>query len=378
MLNIVAKDTQTFEIITSRANASMVKQVVASAVGQDGTMTEPEVNEVVTNAVRNAFGNYLAVQKNLMPEIVSAEKINDVTGELAEFLGGIKITCKLGQETTAEDLQNRIRSIRFKPDFQNLKWYRYQLLSGDLAAMNNTDKISQFVYVSLHPEAGYRELSDTEWNNFIENEKAKLVAAATLSSTLSLVTKIDASIGKEAKNRALLSVILSILGIVAYIWVRFGTARYGVATVVALVHDVVVTLGIVVGCTYIADTALGRALLIEDFKINPDMIAALLTLVGYSMNDTVVIFDRIRENRGKDAVPTAKVINDSVNQTLSRTLLTSVSTFIAIFIMYVWGGSGFRGFNFAMLFGIFIGTYSSIAIAAPILLFGSGKKKESA
>ncbi len=376
-LNIVAKDAQTFEISTSRVNVSMVKQVVLAVVGQDGIVSEPQVNEIVTDAVRKAFGDYLAVQKNLKPEIVSAEKINDTTGELAEFLGGIKIVCKLGQETTAEDLQNRIRGIRFKPDLQNLKWYRYELLSDNLAAMNNHDKVSQFVYVSLHPEAGYRELGETEWNNFIENEKSKLVAAGTLSSTLSQVTQIDPSIGNEQKTRALLSIVLSILGIVAYIWFRFGTARYGVATVVALVHDVVVTLGVVVGCTYIANTALGRALLIEDFKINPDMIAALLTLVGYSMNDTVVIFDRIRENRGKEALPTPKIINDSINQTLSRTLLTSVSTFIAIFIMYVWGGSGFRGFNFAMLFGIFIGTYSSIAIAAPILLLGGGKKTAS-
>jgi SecD/SecF fusion protein len=243
--------------------------------------------------------------------------------------------------------------------------------------MEDKDKVSRFVFVSSHPEAGYRELSETEWNNFIENEKTKLAAAGTLSSTLSQVTQIDPSIGNEAKTRALLSIILSILGIVAYIWFRFGTARYGVATVVALVHDVVVTLGIVTACTYIANTALGRALLIDDFKINLEMIAAFLTLIGYSMNDTVVVFDRIRENRGKDPRPTPQIINDSINQTLSRTLLTSVSTFIAVFIMYVWGGMGFRGFNFAMLFGIFIGTYSSIAIAAPILILGGGKKTAS-
>jgi SecD/SecF fusion protein len=377
-LVVTAKDSQTFEIETSRTNASMVKQVLVSAVGRDGTTAEPVVDEIVTNAVRKAFGDYLVVQKNLRPQIVSVEKINDTTGELAEFLGGIKIVCKLDQEITAGELLDRIRGIRFKPDMQAIKWYRYELLSDNLAALNPEDKISRFVYVSSHPEAGYRELSETEWNNFIENEKTKLVAAGSLSSTLSQVTQIDPSIGGEQKNRALLSIILSILGIVAYIWFRFGTARYGVATVVALVHDVVVTLGVVVGCTYVVNTALGRALLIEDFKINPDMIAAFLTLIGYSMNDTVVIFDRIRENRGKDMHLTPQIINNSINQTLSRTLLTSVSTFIAIFIMYVWGGSGFRGFNFAMLFGIFIGTYSSIAIAAPILLLGSGKKKETA
>jgi SecD/SecF fusion protein len=244
--------------------------------------------------------------------------------------------------------------------------------------MNDNDKVSQFIYVSLHPEAGYRELSETEWNSFVENEKSKLLAACSMESTLSRMTQIDPSIGNEAKTRAILAVVLSLLGIVAYIWFRFGTARYGMAAIASLVHDVLITLGMIAGCTYIANTVFGKAILIEDFKINLDMIAAILTLIGYSLNDTIVVFDRIRENRGKDAVPTVKVVNDSINQTLSRTILTSFTTFLAIFIMYVWGGSGFRGFNFAMLFGIIIGTYSSIAIAAPILLLGGSRNKETA
>jgi SecD/SecF fusion protein len=376
-LAITSKDTKTFEISTSRVSASMVEQVVSDAVGQDGTVSKPQVNEVVADAVRTAFGDYLAVQKNLMPQIVSAEKINDVTGELAEFLGGIKIVCKLDQEVAAGELANRIRDLKFKPDMQSLKWYRYQLLSNDLGAMNDGDKVSQFIYVSLHPEAGYRELSETEWSGFIENEKAKLTAACSMESTLSRMTQIDPSIGNEAKTRAILAVVLSLLGIVGYIWFRFGTARYGVAAIASLVHDVLITLGVIAGCTYVANTVFGQTILIEDFKINLDMIAAILTLIGYSLNDTIVVFDRIRENRGKDAIPTAKVINDSINQTLSRTILTSFTTFLAIFIMYVWGGSGFRGFNFAMMFGIIIGTYSSIAIAAPILLMGGGKNKET-
>jgi SecD/SecF fusion protein len=377
-LAIESKDAKTFEISTSRVSASMVEKVITEAVGQDGTVSKPQVNEIVADAIRNAFGDYLAVQKNLEPEIVSTEKIEDVAGELAQYLGGIKITCKLGQEVTALELKERIENLLSKPDFQNLKRYHSQLFSSDLAAMNDKDKVTRFIYVSLHPEAGYRELSETEWNSFIENEKSKLLAAASMESTLSRMTQIDPSIGNEAKTRAILAVVLSLLGIVAYIWFRFGTARYGVAAIASLVHDVLITLGVIAGCTYIANTVFGKTILIEDFKINLDMIAAILTLIGYSLNDTIVVFDRIRENRGKDAIPTAKIINDSINQTLSRTILTSFTTFLAIFIMYVWGGSGFRGFNFAMMFGIVVGTYSSIAIAAPILLLGGSKNKESA
>lgn len=375
-LKITAKNATTFEVVTSRVNASMIKQVLTEAVGQDGAVSEVVVDEVVTNAVREAFADYLAVQENLAPEVVSAEKINDIEGELAEFLGGLKIVCKLANPTTAADISARIREIRFKPDMQNIKWYKYELLSETLGALSPDDKISSFVYVSLHPEAGFRDLTESEWTGYIENEKAKLIAAGSLESTLSRVTQIDASVGSEAKTRALIAMLLSFAGMIAYLWVRFGTARYGLAAVVALMHDVIITLGVVVSCTYISETVFGKVLLIEDFKINLELIAAFLTLIGYSVNDTIVVFDRIRENRGKNLVPTAQIINDSINQTLSRTILTSFATFIAVFVMYVWGGSGFRGFNFVMLFGILIGTYSSIAIAAPILILGGSKKAE--
>jgi len=134
---------------------------------------------------------------------------------------------------------------------------------------------------------------------------------------------------------------------------------------------VCITIGAVTVCTYIAATPIGKALLIGDFKINLEMIAAFLTIIGYSLNDTIVVFDRIRENRGKSTRLNPKLISNSINQTLSRTLLTSFTTFMVVLVMYIWGGVGLRGFTFAMLIGILIGTYSSIAIAAPALLLGA-------
>ena len=123
-----------------------------------------------------------------------------------------------------------------------------------------------------------------------------------------------------------------------------------------------------------ANTALGQSMLIGDFKINLAIIAAFLTIIGYSLNDTIVIFDRIRENRHKKML-TKDIINNSINQTLLRTLATSFTTFIVVLIMYIFGGDGLRGFTFAIGFGIIVGTYSSVAIAAPILLFGAKKNK---
>jgi len=106
------------------------------------------------------------------------------------------------------------------------------------------------------------------------------------------------------------------------------------------------------------------------------MIAAFLTLIGYSLNDTIVVFDRIRENRRKARL-VPMTINNSINQTISRTILTSFTTFIVVLTMYIFGGQALRGFTFAIGFGVVVGTYSSIAIAAPILLLGAGTKKES-
>ena len=123
--------------------------------------------------------------------------------------------------------------------------------------------------------------------------------------------------------------------------------------------------------------ALGRGLLLTDFKVNLALVAALLTIIGYSLNDTIVIFDRIRENRGRLAHTSATVLNTSINQTISRTVLTSGTTFLAVLTLYIFGGEGVHGFALAMLIGVIVGTYSSIAIAAPLLLIGGGKTGEA-
>jgi SecD/SecF fusion protein len=256
---------------------------------------------------------------------------------------------------------------------QNLNWsYDYEILGSDLNKMEpNQPPINSFVYISVEPEAVFRELSEEEWTRFAENEKTKVLAATRLEGSLPRVRQFDPSVGEEAKTRALIAIILSLFAIVTYIWIRFGNVRYGIAAIVALVHDVCITLGAITACTYIAGTPIGEKLLIGDFKINLAIIAALLTIIGYSLNDTIVVFDRIRENRRK-APLNAQIITNSINQTLSRTILTSFTTFIVVLIMYIFGGPGMRGFTFAIGLGIIIGTYSSIAIAAPVLLLGAG------
>jgi len=365
----------TFDIKTSQVNASLVKNVLGAAF-PDNQISEPQVDEVVNSTIKAAFVDDLEIQQSLQPEALtdaSTEKITEAMIEsypvLANSLGGIKIKLSLGQAATEAELDQRLKDLQFKPNMRDVAFYPYEILGADLLKPEPDKALKEFVYVSLPPEAGLRELSPDEWERFEANEKTRVEAAASMAESLPRVTQIDPSVGGEQKKLALIAIFLSLSAIVGYIWVRFGDLRYGLAAIAALVHDVCITLGAVTACSYITGHAIGDLLLIGDFKINLAMIAAFLTLIGYSLNDTIVVFDRIRENRHK-AQLTAQTITNSINQTISRTLLTSFTTFIVVLIMYIFGGEGLRGFTFAIGFGVIVGTYSSIAIAAPILLIG--------
>ena len=189
----------------------------------------------------------------------------------------------------------------------------------------------------------------------------------------------DSQLAGETRLRAMYAILASWGAILAYLWFRFGSWTFGLATVLCLIHDLFFTLGFIAVCHYLHGTAIGNALRLEDFKIDLTSIAALLTLIGYSVSDTIVVFDRIREVRGKNPELTPQMINDSVNQTLSRTLLTSFITWMVVFVLYWWGGPGVHLFAFVMVVGVVVGTYSSIYIASPLLLiFGEGSKAAAA
>ena len=360
-----------FTITTSQLNTSLVGDILRTAF-PDANVSQPQVDEIVNNAVLTAFANELEIQQNLQPEIISQGKITQETidsyPELADFLGGIKIECKIERVATADEINRRFTDLRFKPDTQNLNWYSYKILGPDMATIEPNQPVNSFVYLSVEPEAGFREVTGDEWAQFVKNETTKVMDAAELETSLPRVTQINPSVGAEAKTRALVAIVLSLIAMLIYIWVRFGDLHFGFGAVITLFHDTCVNVGMVAACTYIATTKIGQMLLIGDFKIDLVMIGAFLTLLGYSINDTIVVYDRIRENRRKGTL-TPQIINNSINETLSRTLLTGTTTLLVLFVMYLFAGKALRGFNFAMLFGIIEGTYSSIAISAPVLLF---------
>ena len=167
------------------------------------------------------------------------------------------------------------------------------------------------------------------------------------------VSVVGPTVGRQLETKAALATLYSMLGMLVYLWFRFQLI-YGVAAVVACFHDTLITVG---------------AFALTGQEISLTVIAAILTLVGYSMNDTIVVFDRIRENlrlSRRESLP--DVVNRSINQTLSRTVLTSGLTFLTVLSLYIFGGQVLRGFSFALVVGILIGTYSSIAVAAPMLV----------
>lgn len=172
------------------------------------------------------------------------------------------------------------------------------------------------------------------------------------------------AVAKDTRSSAIIAIVASWLIMIAYLWLRFKSVTYGLAAVIALVHDVLITLG---------------AVAISPYKIDLPMIAAFLTLIGFSVNDTIVIFDRIREIKGKTPVLTSKMVNDALNQTLSRTILTSFTAWLVVVILYVAGGEGLQGFSFCLVVGFLSGTYSTIYIATPILVdwVGRGDEKKA-
>lgn len=190
----------------------------------------------------------------------------------------------------------------------------------------------------------------------------------------------DSQLAGKTQQSALTAILASWVAILLYLWFRFGNWTFGLAAVCCLVHDLCLTLGVIAACHYLDHWVPGVAHLLglQDFKIDLAAIASLLTLVGYSVNDTIVVFDRIREVRGKNPALTPQMINDSVNQTLSRTVLASLTTWLVVIVLYIWGGAGVHLFAFVMVVGVLIGTFSSIYVASPLLLlFGEGRQAAS-
>ena len=204
------------------------------------------------------------------------------------------------------------------------------------------------------------EITKSDDENFIKSINDKLSADLGSAVNFRRVENVGPKVSNELLRAGLLAISLSLAAMLFYIWIRFEW-QFSLGAVIALIHDVIITVGIF---SFLA------------YEVNLSIVAAVLTIVGYSMNDTVVIFDRIRENLKKYSKISITEISDlSTNQTLSRTLITSVTTLLALFSIYIFGGAILKGFSFAMIIGVIVGTYSSIFVATPILNYTNVNQK---
>jgi len=196
------------------------------------------------------------------------------------------------------------------------------------------------------------DLSNTNDPNFIQSINNKLSSDLGSAVNFRRVENVGPKVSNELLKDGLLAIVLALAAMLFYIWIRFEW-QFSLAAIAAIIHDVIITVGMFSFLSY---------------EVNLSIVAAVLTIVGYSMNDTVVIFDRIRENLKKyTKIDISEISNISTNQTLSRTLITSVTTLLALFSIYLFGGAIIKGFSFAMIIGVIVGTYSSIFVATPIL-----------
>ncbi len=363
------------------------KNLLVVARNQDGTAgttykvdcnvldeVDPETGEPVSNAVDRVEGIIAeAFGDKLETYTITADEITPFAeGEEGENqFTGFETSLQFGDETADESVVGVSHDTLMSEVRAVLDGMGRSGINPIVTNPNYTDGSSRRfrdwnVQVSGLDESEVRQVIDT------------LLSNINGQPIFPLANKIGGRVAGDMQLQAIYAILVSLVGIIGYIWIRFQKISYGLAAVVALVHDVLVTLGVLALSAYVVQyaTPLAVALQIDTFQISLPIVAAFLTIIGYSLNDTIVVFDRIREVRGKSPTLTADMINTSVNQTLSRTLLTSLTTLIVVVILYFFGGDGIHAFAFALVIGVIVGTYSSIFIASPALLWLSKQEQK--
>tara|TARA_A100000164_G_scaffold378476_1_gene420199 strand:- start:3235 stop:4137 length:903 start_codon:yes stop_codon:yes gene_type:complete len=246
-----------------------------------------------------------------------------------DFKGGTLIELKTDESIKIKEIRSTLRSMNL----------------GDVNVKEFGEKNIYLIKI---------ELAASETNKKTTEIKEKLIKNLAAEINFRRVESVGPKVSSELLQSGIIAISLSLAAMLFYIWIRFEW-QFSVGSIIALFHDIVITLGIF---SFLS------------LEINLSIIAAVLTIVGYSMNDTVVIYDRVRENLNKfSKIEIYEISNISINETLSRTIITSLTTLLALFSIFILGGEILKGFSFAMILGVVIGTYSSIFVAVPILKF---------
>lgn len=362
----VGTDDTSWEIVTPNSDVPAVRAAVLEVFG-----------DLLQINVPSTFNRVGASFDQVLDDVVFEVDARPPSGRFApeqwgEYRGGVAIYLdNISPPLTPEQIQSRITSQRLQPGVaQSRPLPPVTVFAVGGPTRPTTEALILAVDPRIIPsedrEKWQREVADPVWR--LVNE------AVNRPPSLTKVSSFNPSVAGATQQDAAVAITLALMVIMAYIWMRFGNLRYGTATVIALLHDTLFVLAALGFAHLLYDTFIGNLLMLEPFRINLTVVAGILTVMGYSMSDTIVIFDRIRELRGQRGVVTPQLINDAINQTLSRTLLTSGTTIATLTVMYLFGGPGIHGFTYVLLGGIIVGTYSSIAIAAPLLLVRFGRQ----
>jgi SecD/SecF fusion protein len=356
--------SDTFSIKTTAENASAVLGAVRNSFADKLDLKPPlEFTSSEATALREipAF----AIEKRELGDNIDRPAFRN---PVAPFLGGVAVLIEnISPAPTIQELTERLNTARNSAEFSDT-------LSRDreVVVLEGSEQSVKTAVLLVRAEGASVFENEARWEQDLKLREWALVREAlTRETTPASVNNFTSSVARTFAENAIKAALLSFVGIGIYIWIRFKTPRYSLAAVVALIHDVLTVVGLLALCEILYDfegtASFARSIGLLPFKIDLNMVAALLTIAGYSLNDTVVVMDRIRENRGKLPHATRSVINDSINQTFSRTIITGTTTVASCIILYVVGGEGMRAFAFALLAGLIVGTYSSVAVAAPIV-----------
>ena len=255
-----------------------------------------------------------------------------------DFRGGTMFMVSSSEKIKVSDIRNTLSG-------SNL---------GDVSISEATDPLEKLSAGALASKDSIFIIKVEKTKGFdVESRVKSLLKDRVPSIKFLQIESVGSKVSSELVRNGMLAVFFAVISVLVYIWLRFEW-QFALGAVVALIHDVILTIGV---------------FSILRYEFNLSIVAALLTIIGYSLNDTVVVFDRVRENlRSFKSMALLKVLNMSINNTFSRTIMTSVTTLLALLALYFVGGDVIRGFTFAMIWGVLVGTYSSIFVAAKILL----------
>jgi len=311
----------------------------------------------------------------LTPTLGESINRGDARMSTAEDLGGAAIVFQdLQPQTSLDDLNERLEEMRGNSAFNDIASHerRLVLIEGTPAHVRTA------AIIVVSPDVSY--LTDpTSWATQMRGREWELVRSTLTDPAPDLTLRsFDASVAASFAEKAITSIVISIVLIIIYVWVRFGSFRFSVAAIVPTLLDCVIAVGLIALAEMIceANPKIGATIGLMPFKVDLTVIAAILTILGYSINDKIVVLDRIRENKGKLAYVSRVMIDQSINQVMSRTIMTGSTTIISTFVLYFVGGEGVRAFAYSLGLGVIIGTISSIALGAPIAWSKKGDQSQ--